>query len=84
MAWKEPLHAANADMQHRLKIMADVEARFGVKMPEPGAPLPASILRHMKSNSPAAIAPPAAPAPEAPAPVVRSAPPHRGPRVRGL
>lgn len=78
MAWKEALHAANADMQHRLKIMADVEARFGVKMPEPGAPLPASILRHMKSNSPAA------PAPEAPAPVVRSAPPHRGPRVRGL
>lgn len=75
MPWREAVKAASADMEMRRKIMA----RYDVKMPELGAPLPASILRHMKSNSPAAIAPPAAPVPEAPA-----APPHRGPRVRGL
>lgn len=76
MPWREALNAANADMERRLKILADVEARYGVKMPERGAPLPASIARHMHA---------APPAPAAPSPVLRAAPPpHRGPRVRGF
>ena len=76
MKWQEALDAANADMEHRLKIMADIEARYGPQK----RGMPESIARRLYRPPPEQ----AASAPVVPSPVVRSAPPRRGPRVTRL